>query len=107
MIRDFWKVSGKRSLFDEIDAIKGFVPPSQWAAIDATRKIGNIGAHMEKDVNVVIDVEPDEADSLLKLIELLIDKWYIARHDEEELYSQITAMGNEKSAAKISARDHS
>lgn len=100
MIRDFWKVTGKNSLFAEIDAIKELVPASQWAAIDATRKIGNIGAHMEKDVNTIIDVEPSEADSLLQLIELLIDKWYIARHDEEELYSSIIQAKDEKEAQK-------
>lgn len=100
MIRDFWKITGKNSLFAEIDAIKELVPASQWAAIDATRKIGNIGAHMEKDVNTIIDVEPAEADSLLQLIELLIDKWYISRHDEEELYSSITKTKDEKEAQK-------
>jgi len=89
MIRDFWKISGENSLYREIDAIRDKVPAAQWAAIDALRKIGNIGAHMEKDVNTIIDVEPDEAQKLLQLIELLIDKWYIARHDEESLYREI------------------
>ena len=55
---------------------------------------------MEKDVNTIIDVEPAEADSLLQLIELLIDKWYISRHDEEELYSSIIKTKDEKEAQK-------
>lgn len=100
MIRDFWSVTGKRSLFEEIDAIKDKVPAAQWMAIDAVRKIGNIGAHMEKDVDLIIDVEPEEAEKLLKLIELLMEKWYIARRDEEALYKAITETGDAKTAAK-------
>ena len=95
MIRDFWDIKEKR-LVDEINALQGKVPTAQWAAIDAVRKIGNIGAHMEKDVNLIIDVEPEEAESLLKLIELLIEKWYISRHDEEILYEEITGAAEEK-----------
>jgi len=100
MIRDFWQVSGKANLRQEIEAIRDKVPPAQWKSIDAIRRIGNIGAHMEKDVNLIIDVEPKEAKALLKLIELLIENWYIARHDEEDLYNSITAIGDAKDAAK-------
>lgn len=99
MIRDFWKISKSR-LVDEIDELQSRVTPSQWKAIDSLRKIGNIGAHMEKDVNVIIDVDSGEAKKLLKLIELLIDKWYIARHDEEELLSDITSIADEKNLQK-------
>lgn len=95
MIRDFWGVSEKR-LIDEINAIKDKVTPSQWKAIDGLRHIGNIGAHMEKDVNLIVDVTPDEATKLLKLIELLLEKWYISRHEEEELYDSIVTIADEK-----------
>ena len=67
MIRDFWKVKEKR-LVDAIEAIETKVAPLTWKAIDAMRSIGNIGAHMEKDVNLIIDVEPEEASELIKLI---------------------------------------
>lgn len=100
MIRDFFGVTDKPNLYQEIDAIKDRVMPAQWAAIDAVRKIGNIGAHMEKDVDLIIDVEQEEAEQLLRLIELLMDKWYVARHDEEELYKAIVETGKEKAAAK-------
>ncbi|MEL4861503.1 DUF4145 domain-containing protein [Pseudoflavonifractor phocaeensis] len=100
MIRDFYGEKDKPNLYQEIDAIKDRVPPAQWAAIDAVRKIGNIGAHMEKDVDLIIDVEPEEAEQLLRLIELLMDKWYVARHDEEELYKAIMETDREKAAAK-------
>ena len=39
---------------------------------------------MEKDVNEIIDIEPEEAKLLIKLIENLIQDWYIARHKREE-----------------------
>ena len=48
-------------------------------AIDHVRAIGNIGAHMEADINVIIDVDPDEAQKLIELTELLFDEWYVAR----------------------------
>ncbi len=99
MIRDFYGITKDR-LIDEINALQGIIPVSQWNAINALRSIGNIGAHMEKDVNIVIDVEPDEAQKLLKLIELLINKWYIARHDEEELLSEITNIADDKQSQK-------
>jgi hypothetical protein len=42
--------------------------------------LGNIGAHMEADVNVIVDVEAGEAKLLIGLIETLVDEWYVARH---------------------------
>lgn len=100
MIRDFWNITGKRNLYEEINSIQDKIPASQFRAIDAVRKIGNIGAHMEKDVNQIVDVEPEEAESLLRLIELLLDKWYIAKHEEDELCSSILKISEEKHSEK-------
>lgn len=99
MIRDFWGVT-KGRLVDEIDGIKDKITPSQWTALDGLRHIGNIGAHMEKDVNIIIDVTPDEANKLLKLIELLLEKWYISRHEEEELCKSIGAIADKKESER-------
>ncbi len=95
MIHDYWGID-KGNLAKEIVSIKDRVTPAQWGAIDATRRIGNIGAHMESDTNLIIDVEPDEALLLIKLIELLIEKWYVSRHDEEALFSDIVNLGEQK-----------
>lgn len=52
MIRDFWGTKkpqgfkGFWTLKNEIETIKDSVDPDVWAAIDAVRDIGNIGAHM-------------------------------------------------------------
>lgn len=99
MIRDFWDIR-KGTLNAEISELKGIIPANQWKAIDAVRSIGNIGAHMEKDVNLIVDVEPDEAAKLIKLIEHLIDKWYIDRHDAEELYADLTTIRDAKAEAR-------
>ena len=95
MVRDFWGIK-KGNLNAELSELKDKIPAAQWKAIDGLRKIGNIGAHMEKDVNLIVDIDTNESTKLLKLIELLFDKWYIARHDEEQLYAEITDISDEK-----------
>ncbi len=64
IIRDFWGIS-KARLIDEIAELQGKIDPTTWAAIDAVRGVGNIGAHMEKDINLIVDVGPDEAGQLI------------------------------------------
>jgi Txe/YoeB family toxin of Txe-Axe toxin-antitoxin module len=83
IIRDYWSIVRKR-LVDEIEALREKVDADTWEAIDAIRKIGNIGAHMERDIDVIIDVDPQEAQLLIGLIEMLIKDWYIARHKRQE-----------------------
>ena len=99
MIRDFWGIS-KARLIDEIDAIKDKVDSLTWQAIDAVRRVGNISAHMEKDINVIIDVDPNEAAQLIGLIEILLKDWYITRHERQERLTAIAALANAKQAAK-------
>lgn len=101
MIHDFWNIHEK-NLNAEISTLKGKIPSTQWNAIDALRKIGNIGAHMEHDTQLIVDVDPDEAQNLLRLIELLLDKWYVAQHDEAELYKSIIASAAAKDEARRS-----
>ena len=96
IIRDYWKVKPGK-LFDEIFEIAEKIDRVTYDAIDSIRKIGNIGAHMEKDINLIIDVDPNEAKILISLIELLIESWYIARHDKEERLLKIKAIADNKS----------
>ncbi|VVN74153.1 hypothetical protein PS708_00599 [Pseudomonas fluorescens] len=95
IIRDFKGIVKKR-LVDEIDALKDDVDPDTWAAIDAVRQIGNIGAHMEKDINEIIDVDPEEAQLLIELIETLIKDWYIARFKRQQHLAKIVAAAQSK-----------
>lgn len=99
MIRDFWKISKDR-LIDEIRELKGKTDDTTWKAIDATREIGNIGAHMEKDIDVIVDVDPDEAQLLIGLIEYLVKAWYVERHEKEQHLAEILKVQAEKKAAK-------
>ena len=102
IIRDFWGVS-KGRLVDEINAVKERTDPLVWEAIEGVRKIGNIGAHMEEDINVIVDVDPGEAQLLLlELIELLVKDWYVARHEREERLKAIVAARDAKEALKKS-----
>jgi hypothetical protein len=99
MIRDFWAIQ-KTRLIDEVDALKDKTDALTWAAIDAVRKVGNIGAHMEKDINVIVDVEANEAQLLIGLIEVLVKDWYVNRHEREERLRDIAALSAKKDAAK-------
>lgn len=99
MIRDFWEIR-KRTLYDEIQGLKDKVSGSSWRAIDAVREIGNIGAHMEKDVDVIIDVEPEEAGLLLRLIETLTEDWYIARYEREARNQALIEAAKDKERQK-------
>jgi len=98
-IMDFWGVKSAR-LYDQIEQIKDKVDPETWKAIDAVRQLGNIGAHMEEDVNLIIDVDPGEADLLVKLIEDLFNDWYITREKRRERTSAIVDAAQSKKRPK-------
>lgn len=99
MIRDYWKIE-KKSLYEEISALKNHIPADLWSSIDALRQLGNIGAHMEKDTNVIVDIDPNEADSLIKLIELLMKEWYINREERKKLFSSIITTNQTKQSER-------
>ena len=69
-------------------------------AVHAVRDVGNIGAHMEKDISVIVPVDPGEADALLKLIEVLLDETYVARQDREDRVNAVLQIAAAKKAAK-------
>lgn len=70
------------------------------AAIDAVREIGNIGAHFEKDINIIVDVEPEEATALISLIELLFEEWYVARYERQERLAAVRTIAASKKSAR-------
>jgi Domain of unknown function (DUF4145) len=104
VIRDFCGISKKR-LIDEIKELRRLVDAGQAPAgvqadtvdaIDHVRQIGNIGAHMEADVNVIVDVDPDEAQVLIELTELLFEEWYVAREQRTNRIAKLAAIAGEK-----------
>lgn len=99
MIRDFWGIS-KPTLNKEIDELKDKIPADLWSSIDALRQLGNIGAHMEKETNVIVDIDPNEANSLIQLIELLMKEWYINREERKKLFSNIITTNQTKQSER-------
>lgn len=113
MIRDFADISRKR-LVDEIDELKTAVEdgtadraitPETVAAIDHVRSVGNIGAHMEADIDHIVSVDPGEAKAMIELVEMLFDEWYGARHRRTERLATIERIRSEKDEIKRAAKD--
>ena len=110
MIRDFAGIK-KARLIDEIKALRVAVhdgsadraiTPESVDAIDHVRGVGNIGAHMEKDIDVIVPVDPGEAQALIDLVELLFDEWYGARHRRKQSLAVVKGIAAEKTALKVS-----
>lgn len=99
MIHDFWGIKLK-NLNQEITALKNEIPADLWKSIDALRQLGNIGAHMETDTNVIIDIDNNEAESLIKLVELLMKEWYINREERNRLFSTIISTNQSKQSER-------
>jgi hypothetical protein len=99
MIRDFWDIK-EENLSRAIKAIKDKVSSDIWDAIDGIRQVGNIGAHMEQDINLIIDVSPEEADLLIEMIEMLLDDWYVARYNRQQKLQRIKDVAAEKKEAR-------
>ena len=117
IIRDFWgitpqfwashnelkrevslKESSKANLWQEIKAVEQLrgVPAPIIAAFKQLKDIGNIGAHPETDVSLIVDVEPGEAEALVSLIDLIIRQTYIQRNTDEEILRQVEGIALRK-----------
>jgi len=104
MIRDFCRIS-KPTLYAEVTELRKQVDEGRAPlgvttetvdAIDQVRKVGNIGAHMEKDIDLVIPVEPNEAAVLISLTEMLFEEWYVARQRRQERLAELAAIAANK-----------
>lgn len=99
MIRDFWKIS-KSTLAAELKAIEGQCDPALYMALMSLKAIGNIGAHPERDIDLIVDVDSGEVEELLELLKMLDLEWYVARHARAQRLASIAAIGASKDAAK-------
>ena len=108
MIRDFAGIS-KTRLVDEVNELRKLVASGaapkgvseeSVEAIDNVRKIGNIGAHMEKDIDLIVSIDPNEAQILIELIGSLFEEWYVARHKREERFATVKQMAAQKETEK-------
>lgn len=111
MIRDFCGISLKTlhaeitELGKQVDA--GTAPrqvsEESIAAIDAVRQMGNIGAHFEADINLIIEVDASEALALIGLIELLFKEWYQSRDERQKRLAGLKKMAETKRSERIGA----
>lgn len=104
MIRDFCGIR-ERTLFHEIEKLEqlaqaGTMPrgvePETIAAMRVVKDVGNIGAHLTEVAGQIVDVDPDEAERLLGLIEMLFTDWYVARSKRRQQLAAIEAMAPPK-----------
>ncbi|WP_082533090.1 DUF4145 domain-containing protein [Pelomonas sp. Root1237] len=102
MIRDYWGVS-KNTLANELKEIETKCDADVYQAMMAVKSVGNIGAHPERDISVIIDIEPGEAKQLLDLVHLLDQEWYVARAHKRARLASMTALGQVKSAEQKQA----
>jgi len=52
---------------------------------------------MEHDINLIVDVEPREAQLLIGLVETLFRDWYVGRHERDERMNALIQLAAEKS----------
>lgn len=106
IVRDYWNIpENKRgNLGAELSYIRDKIDPVLWEDIQAVRAVGDIGAHMEKNVNEVIDVSPREAHILLGLIETLFTDWYIQRATRKRTSNALRGLLDEKRLKQKAAK---
>jgi len=64
IVRDFFEIPDNRrgDLGAELSFVRDKIDTGVWEDISAVRSVGDIGAHMDKNVDIIVDVEPEEAD---------------------------------------------
>ncbi len=56
---------------------------TSWKAIDGVRTVGNCGAPMEEYIDLIVEVEDQEAGMLVGQVEISAEYRYVDRHDKE------------------------
>lgn len=92
---------GLRTLHSELVAVEDKCDPDLYAAMMAVKSIGNIGAHPEQDISLIVEVEPGEPKTLLDLIHLLDREWYVARAERASRIAKVQALGASKAPSQV------
>ena len=83
MIRDFWEIDNWR--FEKaIKELEDKISPETLSVLNTIRDFGNKGAHPDQNVNTVVDVTSFGARQLLKVIEILLNEWYIFPRQKQD-----------------------
>lgn len=106
VVRDFFQIPPNKrgNLGAELSYVRDKIDPQLWDDIAALRSIGDIGAHMDNNVNEIIDVSPNEARILIRLLETLFSDWYIARAKRRLHSAELAALLGEKRTAQKVAK---
>ncbi|MBD9511941.1 DUF4145 domain-containing protein [Ensifer sp. ENS10] len=109
IVRDFWDIPANKrgNLGAELSSIKDRIDPGLWDDIQAVRTVGDIGAHMEKNVNEVVDVSSEEAEILIQLIETLFQDWYIQRAKRQHTSNSLREVLKDKRSKQKAAKQRS
>lgn len=109
MVRHFFDIpSNKRgNLGAELSFVKDRIDPDMWENLIAVRAVGDIGAHMDHNVDQIIDISPEEARTLLALIESLFKEWYEAREKRERSSSALKELLSTKRTQQKEAKQKS
>jgi hypothetical protein len=99
ILRDFYKAKPGR-LVDEIKALEDRMEPELLEAIHGVRKVGNIGAHMEADINLIVEVDPTEAQLLTELVETMIEESYVRREQRRNRLQKVAELSKTKEQAR-------
>ncbi|WP_165419075.1 DUF4145 domain-containing protein [Rhizobium leguminosarum] len=107
IVRDFFDIPQEKrgNLGAELAFVREKIDADLWEDIQTLRSVGDIGAHMDKNVDQIIDVSPQEARSLIELIETLFAEWYAAREKRAKNKLALKEMLNDKRQAQKSAKD--
>lgn len=94
IVRDFWKIpTGKQgTLTTEFNLISGRMSEETLSSIDCVRQHGTIDTHFSKDRDMMVETTVDEARMLIALVQLLIQEWFVERHNREKRLIAITRM---------------
>lgn len=99
MIRHFHGIT-KKTLHEELAAISSVCDSELFDAMMGLKGIGNIGAHPEKDINLIVDIEDGEVETLLELLRILDKEWYVAKVNRSNSLASVKALAATKAAAK-------
>lgn len=53
---------------------------------------------MEKNVDLIVEIEPGEAQVLIELVELLFEEWYVEREKRTKRLAEIKALSAQKAS---------
>lgn len=117
IIRDFWSINtdfwnnnpnlckklnirdrNKPNLWQEIRAVEEICSIDELLikVFKALKDLGNIGAHPTESSSEIIDVNPDEAVMMIQFIEILLERTYIKRENDNKVFSSIIEISNKK-----------